>query len=63
MPKVQTIRIVCDVRTYGDSLSGRVTRQDGEHREFTGWLGLLGALQALLPGTEPDGSRTEVEPE
>jgi hypothetical protein len=49
-----TIRILCELQVVDDSLTGRVQRLDGEAREFTGWLGLLGALQALLPGTDID---------
>jgi hypothetical protein len=44
----ETIRILCELQTVGDSLTGHATRHDGETHEFTGWLGLLGALQALL---------------
>jgi hypothetical protein len=50
----ETIRILCELQTVGDSLTGRARRHDGEAREFTGWLGLLGALQALLADTDPD---------
>lgn len=50
----KTIRITCELQTVGDSLTGRARRQDGEAREFTGWLGLLGALQALV--VDPAGA-------
>lgn len=50
----QAVRIVCELQTVGDSLTGRAQRHDGEAREFTGWLGLLGALQALLASTDAD---------
>jgi hypothetical protein len=52
----QTIRILCELQTVGDSLTGRARRQDGEAREFTGWLGLLGALQALLADADTAGT-------
>jgi hypothetical protein len=40
------IRIVCEVELVGESLTGRASRGSAI-REFTGWLGLLGALQDL----------------
>ena len=43
-----------EIDTIADSLTGRVTTASGEAHQFTGWLGLLGALEALLPGQEPD---------
>ena len=45
-------RILLEVHTIGDSLSGRASTPDGQIREFTGWLGLMAALQTLLPGTD-----------
>jgi hypothetical protein len=48
------MRIGLEVDAVGDSLSGRVVTPGGETREFTGWLGLLGALEALISSTEPD---------
>ena len=52
----RAVRIVCELQTVGDSLTGRAERHDGEAREFSGWLGLLGALQALLASTNADGA-------
>ena len=39
-----------ELLTEGDSLSGTAI---GEHesREFHGWLGLIGAIEALLPAS------------
>lgn len=58
----ETIRILCELRTVGDSLTGRACRHDGAALEFTGWLGLLGALQALLAGTDADHAGGEPDP-
>jgi hypothetical protein len=60
----ETIRILCEVQTVGDSLTGHAQRHDGAVREFTGWLGLLGALQALVVGADatPDGEPRTPEP-
>lgn len=52
----ETIRITCELQPVGDSLTGRARRQDGAAREFTGWLGLLGALQALMVDAGPAGA-------
>jgi hypothetical protein len=57
----ETIRVLCELQTVGDSLTGRAARHDGETREFTGWLGLLGALQALLADADP-GRTADGEP-
>jgi hypothetical protein len=51
----EEIQITCELQTVGDSLTGRARRQDGEAREFTGWLGLLGALQALMADADAGG--------
>jgi len=40
-----------------EPLTGRATRRDAEPVPFVGWLGLLGALSALL---EQDGALSEV---
>lgn len=41
-------RIELTVRRVGDSLHGYARDITGDPREFTGWLGLLGVLEALL---------------
>lgn len=48
-----TIRILCEVQAAGDSLTGFASRNGGDAWEFTGWLGLLGVLQAMLAETDP----------
>ena len=66
------VRIVCDVQIDGDSLIGRVSRRGGETHDFSGWLGLLGALQVLLAPTDhspathgesPPASESEPRPD
>lgn len=56
------IRILCEVEAVGDSLTGRITRRGGEIREFTGWLGLLGALQAMVADAAPAPPDRNEEP-
>jgi hypothetical protein len=41
-------RIELIVRRVDDSLHGCASDDTGHVHEFTGWLGLLGALEALL---------------
>lgn len=48
-----TIRIVLDVELVDESPSGYAATADGTRRKFAGWLGLLSALEALLPSSGP----------
>lgn len=57
------IRIVCELEAVGDSLIGRTSRCGGETREFTGWLGLIGALQALLAESDSTSGGDPADPE
>jgi hypothetical protein len=43
-----TTHIRLEMRPDGDSFAGRAT-SDEESREFHGWLGLMGAIEALYP--------------
>jgi hypothetical protein len=52
-----TIRFVLEIDAVDDSLTGRVVTSSGEAHQFTGWLGLLGALEALMPVAQPDPDR------
>jgi hypothetical protein len=36
-----------------DSLTGRASVGSGAEREFVGWMGLVAAIDALLPGGAP----------
>jgi hypothetical protein len=36
-----------------DSLSGRASDGSGTAREFVGWMGLVAAIDALLPASSP----------
>jgi hypothetical protein len=46
--RVNDHRIELCVRRVDGSLQGSARDGTGNAREFTGWLGLLGALEALL---------------
>lgn len=45
-PSPITIRL--ELREQDDSFAGRATTASGRKRDFTGWLGLMGAIDALL---------------
>jgi hypothetical protein len=45
-PSPITIRL--ELREQDDSFAGRATTASGRERDFTGWLGLMGAIDALL---------------
>jgi hypothetical protein len=54
------VRIELEVRVVDESLVGLARVADGTTREFAGWLGLMTALEALLPAeSEPGTDRLE----
>ena len=46
-----SIHIDLDLELDGGCLSGRARNDSGPVREFSGWLGMVGAIDALLPPT------------
>ena len=46
-----TINVSLELRLEEGRLSGRATDQVGASREFDGWLGLIGAIDAVV-GTD-----------
>ena len=44
-----------DLRLDGDALTGRARGNDGAARDFSGWLGLVAAIDSLLTATPPTG--------
>lgn len=57
----QTVHIELDVRIDGDEISGHACEGEGKPKPFSGWLGLIGALDGLLStprsaAEEPTGS-------
>ena len=54
-PSPITIRL--ELRVQDDSFAGRATTDSGQEREFTGWLGLMGAIDALLSLERPEEDR------
>jgi hypothetical protein len=49
----RTVTITLQVEVDGDDVRGSATDAGGEPRVFAGWLGLVGAIDALL-GFPPD---------
>ncbi len=43
-----TVHIRLELRDDGDEFAGRAISDEGS-REFHGWLGLMGAIEALYP--------------
>jgi hypothetical protein len=50
----RAVTITLELRQAGDELDGRASNGTGEDRPFSGWLGLLVAIDALLQHAEPD---------
>jgi hypothetical protein len=55
--QTRTVTITLEVQVAGEAVSGRAT--DGAHtpREFSGRLGLLGAIEALLASQGSDTAK------
>jgi hypothetical protein len=52
----RNLTITLEVEVAGESLTGHATGDTGARRSFSGWLGLVGALDGLvngLPAAEP----------
>ena len=50
------ITLALELRVADDALTGRVTRPDGTDTDFSGWLGLVATIEALLAD---DGEHAE----
>ena len=66
-PMKTRTQITLDLEVDDDFLSGRIRNGSGPDRPFSGWLGLMAAIDELLAGagggkeeeeTEMNGSRT-----
>ena len=44
----RAVTITLELRQAGDELDGRASDGTGDDRSFSGWLGLLVAIDALL---------------
>jgi hypothetical protein len=50
LPSVEhrRINLALELRVADDALTGRVTTPDGNDTNFSGWLGLVATIEALL---------------
>ena len=46
----RTVHIDLDLRLHGDEVRGHAATAGLPERDFTGWVGLLAALDALVDG-------------
>jgi hypothetical protein len=49
----QNITLSLELRLADDALTGRVTAADGKETDFSGWLGLVATIEALLAESVP----------
>ena len=53
--QTNTAAISLELSVDGDSLAGRAIDEAGTEREFSGWLGLMAAIEALItPDSQGD---------
>jgi len=53
----EAVTITLELRVAGDSLAGRAVDGAGHARDFSGWLGLVAAIDALVPAAAEDERR------
>jgi hypothetical protein len=58
-----TRRVTLELHNGEGPPEGVAYDEAGARRQFTGWLGLIGALCALLSGDGPRSPQTEMEDE
>jgi hypothetical protein len=58
LPSVESrnITLALELRVDDDALTGRVTSPDGTDTNFSGWLGLVATIEALLAEPEPEAT-------
>jgi hypothetical protein len=55
----RNINLALELRLADDALTGRVKAADGQETDFSGWLGLVATIEALLAGPAPTPDITE----
>lgn len=50
----RAVTITLELRLAGDELDGSASDGNGNDRSFSGWLGLLVSIDALLAGAEEE---------
>jgi hypothetical protein len=56
---MQAITVTLQLDAGGDSLSGFASDAAGGRKEFSGWLGLISALEALLSNAPGEPHKEE----
>jgi hypothetical protein len=54
---MQPITVTLELSVAGDSLTGHASDEAGGRRDFSGWLGLISALEALLSASSSEAPR------
>jgi hypothetical protein len=52
----RNITLALELQVADDALTGRVTTPDGSDTSFSGWLGLVATIEALLAEPEPEAT-------
>ena len=52
-----TTQITLELELDGETVSGHTVDAEGRRRPFSGWIGLMGVLDALLDRARGDGRR------
>ena len=52
------INLALELRVADDALTGRVTTPDGNDTDFSGWLGLVATIEALLADAASGAEQT-----
>ncbi|HMS62290.1 MAG TPA: hypothetical protein PKD63_08415 [Solirubrobacteraceae bacterium] len=53
MPDERTIQIALHLEIRGDEVCGTARSDGSSAREFTGWLGLIATLDAIVAAPQP----------
>jgi hypothetical protein len=51
MTAARPLRLLLEIQSHGERITGRVRHQDGNEWPFSSWLGLLTLIERLRPGT------------
>jgi hypothetical protein len=57
----QTVVIRLELHPADGSVTGRASDASGAAREFVGWMGLVAAIDALVPGSSPPVEASDEE--
>ena len=61
METEKSIQVVLEATLDGGTIAGSVQESSGRRLDFTGWLGLVAAIDAAARGLPPSGVRDELD--